>query len=184
MFERFAGDAREAVVHAGDEAVTLGAERIGSEHLLLGAVRTPDTVAARALAQLGIDHDRLLATVRALPSGALDGAALAGVGIDLDAVRAQVEAEFGAGALDDIAATPGRSGRRSFDPQAKKVLEIALREAVRLQHRRLDTGHLLLAVVRLDDTQAHRALASLGAGAPAVREAVSAAWATQPAARP
>ena len=51
----------------------------------------------------------LLAAVRALPSDAIDADALAGVGIDLDAVRTQVEASFGPGALD--AQPPPQQGR-------------------------------------------------------------------------
>ena len=43
MFERFAKDAREAVMHAQDEARALGADRIGTEHVLLGAVRRART---------------------------------------------------------------------------------------------------------------------------------------------
>jgi ATP-dependent Clp protease ATP-binding subunit ClpA len=181
MFERFAHDAREAVVHAQDEARSLGADRIGTEHVLLGAVRSPDTVAARALQRLGVDHAGLLAAARALPGDTLDAAALAGVGIDLDAVRAQVEASFGPGALDAVSEAPTtRPGHIPFDTGAKKLLEIALREAVRLRHKRIDTGHLLLAAVRLDDTSAYRTLAMAGVGPAAVRDAVAAAWADVP----
>lgn len=183
MFERFAKDAREAVVQAQEEARALGADRIGTEHVLLGAVREPDAVAARALSSLGVDHRAVLAAVRALPPHAIDGDALAGVGIDLDAVRAQVEATFGPGALDAVAKAPaGKSGHRPFDASAKKLLEISLREAVRYKHRRIDSGHLLLAVARLDDTSAHRVLDALGVSPDAVRDAVAAAWADVPVA--
>ncbi|WP_421734607.1 Clp protease N-terminal domain-containing protein [Cellulomonas sp.] len=179
MFERFAKDARESVVQAQEEARALGADRVGTEHVLLGIVRTPDTIAARALDRLGVGHDAVLAAVRTLPPGAIDADALAGVGIDLEAVRAQVEASFGPGALD---ARPAHSpsGHLPFETSAKKLLEIALREALRYKHRRIDTGHLLLAVVRLDDTPAARVLSSLGVGADRVHEAVAATWADVP----
>lgn len=182
MFERFTGEARDAVLYAADAAT--GAERIGPDHLLLGAVRVPDSVAARALAQLDVDHARLRTAVRGIPSDELDAEALAGVGIDLDAVRAQVEAEFGPGALDGVGAPTPAGGRKPFDAQAKKMLELALREAVRFRHRRIDTGHLLLAAVRLDDARAAAALDSLGLADADVRDAVTAAWAQTPAARP
>ncbi|WP_426592954.1 Clp protease N-terminal domain-containing protein [Cellulomonas sp. McL0617] len=188
MFERFTGDARDAVGFGVEEANAVGADHVGAEHLLLGAVRTPQTVAARALARLGVDEAAVRAAVRGLPSDALDADALAGVGIDLEAVRAQVEAEFGPGALDDkVAATAPcttRSGHKPLDAQAKKLLEIALREAVRLKHRRIDTGHLLLAVVRVDDPRAARSLDGLGLGDDDVRQAVYAAWAQDPAGLP
>lgn len=179
MFERFTKDAREAVVQAQEEGRAVGADRIGTEHVLLGMVRTPGTVAARALERVGVGRADLLAAVHAVPSDAIDAAALAGVGIDLDAVRAQVEASFGPGALDT---QPRRSkaGHLPFDTAAKKLLEVSLREAVRCKHRRIDTGHLLLAVARLDDTTAHRVLSSVGVGPDAVREAVTAVWADVP----
>jgi len=178
MFEKFTKDARESVVGAQAEARALGADRIGTEHVLLGMLRAPDSVAARSLQRLGVAHADVLAAVRALPPGAIDAEALAGVGIDLDAVRAQVEASFGPGALD----TPPRSraGHLPFESPAKKLLEVSLREAVRCKHRRIDTGHLLLAIVRLDDSTAYRALSSLGVGPAAAREAVAAVWADVP----
>ena len=194
MFERFTNDAREAVTHAVDEAQ--GSERIGPQHVLLGAVRSPDTVAARALSQLGVDRARLRAAVRANPSDGLDADALAGVGIDLDAVRAQVEAEFGPGALDGVAAAPEScgtkpsggnrmaSGHKPFDGEAKKLLQLSLREALRFKHKHIDSGHLLLGVVRLDDRHAAAALDALGLADDDVRAAVAAAWAQSPVGRP
>ena len=93
----------------------MGADRVGAEHLLLGTVRKPDTVAARALLRLGVDEPAVRASVRGMPSEALDADALAGVGIDLDAVRAQVEAEFGPGALDGGREPAGRDRRPGPD---------------------------------------------------------------------
>ena len=180
MFERFAKDAREAVVHAQDEARTLGVDRIGTEHVLLGTVRSPDTVAAQALGRLGVDHADLLAAVRSLPAHTIDADALAGIGIDLEAVRAQVDASFGPGSLDAVTGSTPKKGHLPFDADAKKLLEVALREAIRCKHRRIDSGHLLLAAVRLDDTAAYQALAAVGVGPSAVREAVTAVWADVP----
>ena len=179
MFERFTADAREAVVQAQTEARTLGADRIGTEHVLLGALRTPDTVATRALARLGVDRAEVLAAVRALPPHSIDADALAGVGIDLDAVRAQVEASFGPGALDAVPSR-AKAGHLPFETSGKKLLEVSLREAIRYKHRHIDTGHLLLGVARLDDSTAHRVLSTLGVGTDAVREAVAGAWADVP----
>jgi len=170
MFERFTRDARAAVTHAQDEAGALGADRIDAEHVLLGAVRV-DGCARQALAALGIGVDDLAGAVRARQG--LDADALASVGVDLDAIRAQVEQTFGPGALDAHA----RTHPRGFTPAAKKLLEVALREAVRTRRREIDTGHLLLAAVRLDDTAAHACLSALGLSDDAVRDAVATAWA-------
>ena len=57
MFERFTDRARRAVVHAQDEARELNHNYIGTEHLLLGLMREPESVAARALEELNIGQD-------------------------------------------------------------------------------------------------------------------------------
>jgi ATP-dependent Clp protease ATP-binding subunit ClpC len=55
MFERFTDAARQVVVLALDEARLLKHPSIGTEHLLLGMVREQEGVAARVLADLGIE---------------------------------------------------------------------------------------------------------------------------------
>lgn len=186
MFERFAHEAREAVVQGQVVARAMGAERFGAEHVLVGAARGHDSIAARALSRLGVDADQVESAVRGLPAEHLDAGALAALGIDLDAVRAQAEARFGPGALDGV--RPQASSRRRprshlpFDAGGRKTLETALREAVRLRHNRIDTGHVLLAIVRLDDLPAARVLESLGLAPGDVDDAVTAAWADSPAA--
>lgn len=182
MFERFTKDARGSVVQAQDEARRLGADRIDSAHLLLGAVSDPTSVAARALASLGLGHDALVDTVRGLPHRAIDADALAGVGIDLESVRAQVEATFGPGALDEPAETRGRK-HLPFEKDAKKALQVALREAIRFSMNRIDTGHLLLGIARLDGAPGQLALATAGRGGrDELERAVVAAWADAPVA--
>ena len=179
MFERFTHDARQAVTHGHAEAQAAGVDHVGSEHLLLGLTLEPDSVAVRALGRLGVDPDRIVAAVRALPHEGIDPdpVALAGIGIDLEAVRATAEQTFGPGALDG----PRRGGKPlahvPFDASAKKMLELALREAVRFKHNRIDSGHLLLAAVRDTDGRAHHVLWDTGAGPDAVRDAVAAVWA-------
>jgi ATP-dependent Clp protease ATP-binding subunit ClpC len=60
MFERFTDRARRVVVLAQEEARLLDHDYIGTEHLLLGLAAEEEGIAARALAELGID----LETVR------------------------------------------------------------------------------------------------------------------------
>ena len=57
MFERFTERARRVVVHAQDEARELRHNYIGTEHLLLGLMREPDSLAAQALRELDIGQD-------------------------------------------------------------------------------------------------------------------------------
>ncbi len=58
MFERFTGRARGAVVHAQEEAASLGHAYIGTEHLLIGLLREEDGIAAHALASLDVTPSR------------------------------------------------------------------------------------------------------------------------------
>ena len=166
MFERFTDSARAAVVGAQIEARALGHGWIGTEHLLLAVVRDPDRPVARQLAGLGLTHDRLHAEVVTTLGGHHDdGSALRDLGIDLDAVRARVEEQFGPGALDSPPARQGRRGllrrrRRParkdcgghipFSRSAKKGLELALRESVGLGSREILVEHLVLGLMRAE----------------------------------
>lgn len=169
MFERFAKEARDAVTGAQGVARSRGDSRITSEHLLLALADEPDSVARHALGSLGVQPAALRAAASA-PPGALDASALAAIGVDLDAVRAQVEGTFGAGALDrgDVA------GRRhiAFAPDAKRALEQALRVAMASKSRRIDTGHLLVGVCLVDDGPGRALLARTGVTTDAARSAV------------
>lgn len=165
MFERFTGGAREAVVHAQEVARDLGDPRITPAHLVLALASGDDPVAG-LLAAHGADRETLLDR---FDGDGLDPAALAALGIDLDAVRTRADTVFGAGALDradrDRAAARGArraGGHLPFTRDAKKTLEVALREAIRLGQRRIEAGHVLLAVVRLDDTDGHALLRRCG----------------------
>jgi len=58
MFERFTEPARRAVVDAEEEARDLRHGYIGTEHILLGLLREPSSVARRALDRLGSNETR------------------------------------------------------------------------------------------------------------------------------
>jgi ATP-dependent Clp protease ATP-binding subunit ClpA len=142
MFERFTKEARAVVVLAQAEAVALEADRIGTEHLLLGLAAEQGTAAARALGPLGLTHAALRAELER-SGGGLDADALASIGIDLDEVRRRVEESFGPGALGGR-----RKGRLPFSPGAKRALELALREALVLGDRHIGSEHILLGLMR------------------------------------
>ncbi|RMI09621.1 Clp protease N-terminal domain-containing protein [Cellulomonas triticagri] len=179
MFERFASGARQAVVDAQQTARDLGDPRITVAHLVV-AVASGSDPAADALRRAGADRATLLDH---LDDDGLDAAALGALGIDLDAVRRRADTVFGAGALDRAAGGRAARSRRSlahlpFGKDAKKTLEVALREAVRLGHRRIEAGHVLLAVVRLDDTDGHALLRRVGVDPAALAAEVSAGLGT------
>jgi ATP-dependent Clp protease ATP-binding subunit ClpA len=106
MFERFTDGARQVVAQAQREARRLGHNYIGCEHLLLAAVAAGES-AAEVLREAGVTPERVEAEiVRVIGAGfavdplrAVDREALAAIGIDLDVVRARIEAAFGPDAL-------------------------------------------------------------------------------------
>jgi ATP-dependent Clp protease ATP-binding subunit ClpA len=163
MFERFTAKARDVVVRAQAEDVARGADTIRSEHLLAALVQVPDTLALMVLTGFSVTPADVLADIDALGATPSDSEALASIGIDLDEVRRQVEEAFGPGALDRTMA--GRDGRRKrghipFDRSTKKVLELALREAIALHHNYIGTEHILLGMLHSETGAAQRILAA------------------------
>jgi ATP-dependent Clp protease ATP-binding subunit ClpC len=59
------GPAQAAVERAGREASALGAERVGTEHILLALVRDPGGAATRILRQLDVDSEAVRSAVPA-----------------------------------------------------------------------------------------------------------------------
>jgi ATP-dependent Clp protease ATP-binding subunit ClpA len=179
VFERFTTPARSVVTLAQQEARELGRANVGTQHVLLGILGTPDTAGARALEALGIRERDVREDVRSLDRDRSafsdrDADALRGVGIDLDEVRRTVEQTFGSGALERGATAGARSwaGHVPFTRGSKKALELALREATHLGYRAIGTEHLLLGLVRDDGCSAARILAARGADRERVRAAV------------
>jgi ATP-dependent Clp protease ATP-binding subunit ClpA len=91
--------------------------------------------------------------------------ALQSLGISLDAVRQQVEEIIGQG-------QQAPSGHIPFTPRAKKVLELADREARALGHDYVGTEHILLGLIREGDGVAAQVLVNLGADLNRVRQQV------------
>jgi ATP-dependent Clp protease ATP-binding subunit ClpA len=175
MFERFTDEARGAVAAAQDVARQAHEDHVDAVHLQLAIAQAPDGAAGQALAAVGTPPEALRRAVAATNTHGLDAEAPAALGIDLDAVRAAADKTFGADALSQ--GRGGTSGRLPLSPEAKKTVETALRETIRLDDRYIDSGHLLLAFLRLDETAAGRALASglaeTGTDAAALRAALA-----------
>jgi ATP-dependent Clp protease ATP-binding subunit ClpC len=91
--------------------------------------------------------------------------ALESLGISLAAVRQQVEEIIGQG-------QQAPSGHIPFTPRAKKVLELAQREARALGHAYVGTEHILLGLIREGDGVAAQVLVNLGADLNRVRQQV------------
>jgi hypothetical protein len=134
--------AQRAVLDAKREAGRLGHDRVGTEHLLLGLLGDPESLAVVTLASLGIQAET---------------------------VRRRVEETVGQG--------HGPQVMGFYLPMTKpatQVLSLAGSEAMRLDHDRLGTEHLLLGLASEGEGVAARVLQELGAGLLELREAVAA----------
>ena len=109
-FDKFTERARKVLTLAQEEAQRFNHNYIGTEHLLLGLVREGEGVAAKVLANLGVE---------------------------LNKVRSAVEFIIGRGDRTVV-------GDIGLTPRAKKVIELAVDEARRLNHHYIGTEHLLL----------------------------------------
>jgi ATP-dependent Clp protease ATP-binding subunit ClpA len=147
MFERFSREARGAVIAAQQVARATTSRTIDTRHVLV-ALAEGSGPAATALRKTGVDVDRFTTALRSeLTTAGLDPEALASVGIDLAAVRERTDAVFGPGALDRAGHSPGHI---PFTRDARKALELALRETLRLKQKTIDGRHLLLGILRAD----------------------------------
>lgn len=137
MFNRFTDRARKVLILAQQEAARYGHGYIGTEHLLLGLLREGEGVAAKALASLGLE---------------------------VNSVRAQVEAILGTG--QEQASDIG------YTPRAKKVIELAMEEALRLGHNYVGTEHILLGLIREGEGIAAQVLTGMGVDINLMRQRV------------
>lgn len=80
---------------------------------------------------------------------------LAAAGIELDAVRDQVKELIGTGGYSQLGPIP-------YTPRAKKVLELSIRESLQLGHSRINTGHILIGILRESEGVAMQVLLTLG----------------------
>ncbi len=85
--------------------------------------------------------------------------------ITVERVRAQVVRIVGSG--EEVT-----SGQIPFTPRAKKVLELALREALSLGHNYIGTEHILLGLVRENEGVAARILLDFDADSDKIRNEV------------
>ena len=183
MFERFTDRVRRSLVAAQSEAGQLGGGELGPEHILLGLLHIGEGVAFHVLGDVGITYDSAKRIVQDRPGGTdddlpLDAEALSSLGIDLDAVRAAIDASFGEGAFDDALARtdeprdrqhgsflPRHRGKVTFTEASKAVLARSLHEAIALNHNYIGTEHVLLALLEESEGPAAAVLRSLPPGA-------------------
>ncbi len=90
---------------------------------------------------------------------------LGSLGIDLNSTRETVIETVGVG-------QQAPTGHIPFTPRAKKVLELALREALQLGHNYIGTEHILLGLIREGEGVAAQVLGQAEAGLQKIRQTV------------
>ncbi|HEX2702597.1 MAG TPA: Clp protease N-terminal domain-containing protein, partial [Solirubrobacteraceae bacterium] len=156
----FTPRAKKVLQLALREALALGHDYIGTEHILLGLVRENEGVAMRILIDFGADSEsvrnevwRMLGAPRGASAGEL-----------VEPSRGPLHTEFSRRPLEQVI------GR--FTDRAKATVAIAQREALALDHDRVDSEHLLLALTCQEDGVAATVLASLNVTSDRVRELI------------
>ncbi|CAL9498327.1 MULTISPECIES: Clp protease N-terminal domain-containing protein [Streptomyces] len=133
-FSRYTQRAQNVVMAAHNEALAARNTEVRPEHLVLGLLSEPKSLAAKAITTQGVL---------------------------LDAVRQAVTATLPPAADDVPDLVP-------YAPDAKKVLELTFREALRLGHNYIGTEHILLALLEHENGQG--VLSGLGVTKPATEE--------------
>ena len=172
MFEKFTNLAKRSITLSQDEAITLGHDFIGTEHMLLGLVRVPESIAGQILGEQGVTADRVRAQALRLLEAAGVSAnggreateALAVIGIDVEEIRRRADDTFGPGQF--------KFPRPGYTRRAKTVLELTLRESTELGHDYIGTEHLLLAMLAEGEGVGVQVLGGLGVDPAALRTTV------------
>lgn len=133
LFERCSDQARRALSLAGEEAHRLGHDFIGTEHLLLGLIAQAGTVASKVLSEAGAD---------------------------IAMARSEVALAVGRPAAQGPSA---RATSLPYTARARRALELALRESLRMSSAAIDSEHLLLGLLADGGGVAGLVLSKLGA---------------------
>lgn len=145
MFERFAGETREAVRRAAEIAEVERAAVVQAEHLLIALVDPVQDPVGQSLVDAGITGERIRsARDREFRS------ALAAVGVDTDR------------AIPPPSSRLARGRTTRFAPSAKLALERTLAIARKEGARRISNRHLLAAIVSADAGRTPQLFVELG----------------------
>jgi ATP-dependent Clp protease ATP-binding subunit ClpA len=153
-FERFTDRARHVVAASRRTAASLGADAVGTEHLLLALFAEPQGIAGRTLAAMNVTEDSvgaalLTAQARGHDHGDEEAQHAAG--------HKPAEDQAGAAHASDTPESP------SYDEEAKRAMGDALAVALEFGHNYIGTEHLLLGLYRNADSTAAWILGEAGA---------------------
>lgn len=120
---------------------------------------------ARSLGHAHIGTEHLLLALLRDPES-VPGQVLTSHGITAEAMRAEVRRT-----VPPSETVP--PGHIPFSPRSKKVLELALRESIRLRHRNIEPEHILLGLLREGEGLAVQLLVEQGVDLEGLNQAVS-----------
>jgi ATP-dependent Clp protease ATP-binding subunit ClpC len=126
---RFSPKVKEIISHSREEALKFGHDYIGTEHLLLGVLKEPTSLAVRVLESLNVDSDQL-----------------------------SVAVEKSINQNTNTLPTSYNIGNLPLTKQAEKVLKVTFLEAKLLKSDLIGTEHILLSVLKHKDNLAARVL--------------------------
>jgi ATP-dependent Clp protease ATP-binding subunit ClpA len=176
VFDIFTDLAKRVVTLAQDEAMTLGHDFMGTEHLLLGLVDVREGGGGAVLCEAGLTPEGTRSEVVALLTAAgVTGTggravtdALATIGIDVAEIQRRADDAFGPGQF--------RFPRPAYSQSAKQMMTLSVQESQALGHDHIGTEHLLLGLLAgadgADEGEGIKVLRVLGADLPALRSAV------------
>ncbi|MFI8007033.1 Clp protease N-terminal domain-containing protein [Streptomyces sp. NPDC086010] len=161
MFEFFTDRAKRALTLSQDEAIALGHDFIGTEHLLLGLVGTDQSTAGDVLREEGVElaqaREQVVRILEADGIVATGGQrakdALSTLGINVEEIQRQADTNFGPGAF--------QYPRPAYTPNAKKALENTLSEARALGQEKFGTEHILLGMLAAGEGRGLKVLGAL-----------------------
>jgi ATP-dependent Clp protease ATP-binding subunit ClpA len=173
MFERFTHPARTVVTRAKETAVVTTSSEVRPEHLLMAMLEDRHCLAVAVLERRGATPDTVSATLERFRRRGVDGLdeddaeALRAIGIDLDEVVRRIDENLGG------LAGFSRRQRPRFSRGSRKVLELALREALAMKHHYIGTEHILLGLSRSGDRVVADTVAEHGLDHRTLRAAVA-----------
>jgi len=130
MNKRFSFQVKKVISLSREEAIRLGHDYIGTEHLLLGLIKDGDNLAMRVLDSFEIDMNELRYKVEeATPNRRLDSTAL-------------------------------NVGNIPLNKQAEKVLKVTLLEAKAFRNEEIAPEHLMLSILKHGDNLASKILST------------------------
>jgi ATP-dependent Clp protease ATP-binding subunit ClpA len=147
-FLPFTPQAKAVLNNALEEALALGHNYIGTEHVLLGLARDDAGTATRILDELGADPATIIDAVLRGVNPPTSPKAMAASGTEPHARGGEEP--------------PTRSpGQERFTEPARKVVVLAEQEARALSHNYVGTEHILLGLLREEESLAARVLDTL-----------------------